>query len=391
MKILIVSQVPDTKLMGVPRVIHCLADIMRQQGHQVDLMFDDAVPKIWFPRLSLFEWSLRIPSAIQKQVQYLQTQSGNPNDHYDHIVITTMSGWFLSMWRGLFGIHKNTAISSWHHGCELLMWEQMMQEEAEGGHTFSARFKLYYGGLVRWCQTQSLKHQDGSWYCSTEECEWVEAHIPSMKNKTFFIPNGVEPHYYYPERFEKQAATHDTEKIKLLFVGYWDPWRKGRKYLVEAFNQIGKAHPHVSLTLAGVRVAKEDVLSDFDDEVQSQITIIEHLNEPELVQCYQSHDVFVLPSLFEGLPLVLLEAMASGLPVITTNNNGMRDAVRHELDGLLIPRRNTFALVQALSTLINDASLRRQYGKSAYERVTTNFRWLDTAEAGLKALEQTTH
>jgi glycosyltransferase involved in cell wall biosynthesis len=80
---------------------------------------------------------------------------------------------------------------------------------------------------------------------------------------------------------------------------------------------------------------------------------------------YSEHDVFVFPSLMEGLPSALLEAMASGMPVITTETCGMPDVVRNEVTGLLIPPADSTALEAAIERLVSSVELRQKLGEAA--------------------------
>jgi glycosyltransferase involved in cell wall biosynthesis len=85
---------------------------------------------------------------------------------------------------------------------------------------------------------------------------------------------------------------------------------------------------------------------------------------PEL---YAEHDVFLFPSLMEGLPSVLLEAMATGMPVITTDTCGMPDVVEDDFNGLLVPPANSLAMEEAILRLARSAELRQRLGEAARE------------------------
>lgn len=366
LNILFVSQVPNTRLMGVPRVMYCVGDYLESKGHTVDYFFEEDGVKPWFKKVALVEWAMRNASKIGAMATAKK---------YDAIVITTISGWALSTFRDQL-LPKTTRIISWHHGLEALMWQQMMTEEATGNIKFSPQFKLYYGGILLWALQQSLNTQDASWFTSTEEQTYIRQKYPHLKDSAYFVPNGVEDIYYYPERFEQALDTKHPAKI--LFVGYWDPWRKGRTYLVDAFTQLNKNHPNVQLTLAGTRVETESILHDFPEHCRKQIKVVEKANEAELIELYKDHDIFCLPALFEGMPLVLLEAMACGLPSITTANNGMKDLIRHEENGLLIPRRDSDALFKALTTLVEHPELRSKLGYQAYQDVRQGYTWSHT-------------
>jgi glycosyltransferase involved in cell wall biosynthesis len=88
----------------------------------------------------------------------------------------------------------------------------------------------------------------------------------------------------------------------------------------------------------------------------------------ELREHYRRADVFVLPSLAEGMALVVLEAMAAGLPVVVTEESGYRGVVRHGLDGLVVPARSGQAIAGALDVLSESGELRQQMGLAARRR-----------------------
>jgi glycosyltransferase involved in cell wall biosynthesis len=104
---------------------------------------------------------------------------------------------------------------------------------------------------------------------------------------------------------------------------------------------------------------------------------------------YRSLNLFVLPSTgMEGLPLVVLEAMAYGLPIVATDVPGSTDALRHQLDGLIVPPEDPVSLAQALRRLLHDHSLRWRLGQSAAARVRERFT-ADTMARGVAAVYET--
>ena len=289
---------------------------------------------------------------------------------FDVMIFTSASGWFLSLLRNLL-LPEKTKLVSWHHGYEELMWQQMLLEEQAGGMSFSPQFKFYYGGMILSALRETLKRQDAIFFTSTEECDWVKQQYPKLADRVFYHPNGVSPSYWCPQRFEKPSA----EQPKLLSVGYWDPWRKGRRYIVAMFEDLHQFYPDLTLTMAGTVVDEQTILSEFSESARKKVTVISKANELELIGLYHSHDIFVLPSLFEGMPLVMLEAMAAGLACVTTNNNGMKDLITHGETGLLVERRDVPGLIAAVRSVIDNPSLRHQLGEAAYLRMKNDYTW----------------
>ena len=101
-------------------------------------------------------------------------------------------------------------------------------------------------------------------------------------------------------------------------------------------------------------------------------------------ELYAEHDVFLFPSLVEGLPLVLLEAMAAGMPVITTETCGMADVVEHGFNGWLIPPADSAAMEEGILRLASSVELRQKLGEAARETMK-RYTW-ERAARQLEAL-----
>jgi glycosyltransferase involved in cell wall biosynthesis len=105
--------------------------------------------------------------------------------------------------------------------------------------------------------------------------------------------------------------------------------------------------------------------------VQNHIHFLGFRNDVETL--LRNFDLFILPSLYEGLPNVVLEAMASRLPVIATEVDGTPEAVIHSVTGLLIPPCSPKAIEQAICSLLNDRKLLEAMGNAGRNRVETYF------------------
>ena len=96
-------------------------------------------------------------------------------------------------------------------------------------------------------------------------------------------------------------------------------------------------------------------------------------------------DIFCLPSLEEGFPLSMLQAMASGLPVITTRETGAEDIIEPGVEGLVPPSKDSAGLTEALRPLVNNAEQRRQMSIAARRRVEQGFSWDDYIDRAIAA------
>ncbi len=152
-------------------------------------------------------------------------------------------------------------------------------------------------------------------------------------------------------------------------------WDKGVGEFVDAARTIRKEHPDVRFVLVGspdegnrltVPLIK---LNEW-----SQAGVVEWWGQKEdMVSTLSAAAVVVLPSYREGLPKILLEAAASARPIVATDVPGCREIVRHRMNGLLVPPRDSAALATAIQTLLASPELRKQFGKASREIAVTEF------------------
>jgi SAM-dependent methyltransferase len=126
--------------------------------------------------------------------------------------------------------------------------------------------------------------------------------------------------------------------------------------------------------IAGCAETEERVRHYFSSAAQGSINVRPFIPRAEMPELYAQHDIFVLPSLVEGMPLVLLEAMASGLAVVTTGSSGMTELVEDGHDGLLTIPGDADSLTVAMSTLCGNSQLRHKLGCAAQGKMT-RFTW----------------
>ena len=150
------------------------------------------------------------------------------------------------------------------------------------------------------------------------------------QEKISVIPFGAPIDYFHPIPKQDQG-------FRALFVGRVGP-RKGVHYLLQAWQEL--SIPDAELLLVGINDFPEGWLARYTDQVR-YISSVPHTL---LNQYYSSANVLVLPSLVEGLALVQLEAMACGIPLITTPNAGGSDIITDGVEGFVIPIRNVDVL-----------------------------------------------
>ena len=155
-----------------------------------------------------------------------------------------------------------------------------------------------------------------------------------------------------------------------LFVGSLIK-RKGLIYLLKAVKiLINKDYPLILHIIGDGEMKQQlcEVIKEFG--LLNTISISGHIaGGPHLWREYRSADLFILPSLSEGFPRVLYEAMSSSLPIITTNVGGIPYKLKHNQSAVLVPPRNSIALANAIHYLIKNPSLRQRLILNAREQV----------------------
>lgn len=162
-----------------------------------------------------------------------------------------------------------------------------------------------------------------------------------------------------------------TDKFVILTIGRLD-FQKGHLYLLDAIAELAPKYPKMHFVWVGD--------GDMRDELQKAICeqgLIEHVSilgvRRDIPRLLTLADLFVLPSLFEGMPNVVLEAMAANCPVIATNVEGTNELVTNRKTGVLVPPESSDALLEAIEILYFSPSMREQFGRAGLERVKCNY------------------
>jgi len=188
-----------------------------------------------------------------------------------------------------------------------------------------------------------------------------------------YIPNGVEERFFHPRKFSRGPST------RLLYAGTWLDQR-GIFYIRDALRRLSFKLPGLRLTIAGCGSDAEEVRNFFEPALRPHVEVISLVPSGEMPALFAQHDIFIFPSIMEGTPLAIQEAMASGMAVVTTEACGMVDLVENEHNGLLIPTADAEALEAAIWRLSQDADLRAGLGLAA-QQTMRRFTWARTARA----------
>ncbi len=185
--------------------------------------------------------------------------------------------------------------------------------------------------------------------------------------------NGIDLSIFHPEK----ADNHQSNKI--LSVGRLVE-KKGFEVLIRACKQLEGWGVPFECEIIGkgeLRESLNQLIAQL--ELGDRVRLVGPKPQEEVLMTYQQADIFALPCIIgqdgnrDGLPTVLLEAMATGLPVVSTTLTGVPEIIDDKENGLLVPPDDVNALAQALATLLTDPERRQRYGFAAREKVERVF------------------
>lgn len=210
-------------------------------------------------------------------------------------------------------------------------------------------------------------------------CDKVK--VESQKRKNFFMEKlklsesniWVIPNAVYLDKISKN---YNNSKPELLFVGWIDK-NKGIFDLlksIEILKRQGYNFRTKILGSEGRRGELKRVMNYIKDKnINDVVEIFRERPHHEIKQFYSSADIYLLPSYFEGLPYTILEAMAYGLPIISTKVGAIPEVIEEGINGFLIKPGNVGALTEKIEILIKDRILREKIGKNNREKIEKEY------------------
>jgi glycosyltransferase involved in cell wall biosynthesis len=346
LRILIAIGVPRQREAGAAGVVLNHMRELQKRGHQVECWFlEDVLDRPAKPkRLEALFFASSVATRILKDPK-----------RFDVVNIH-------APWGCVYGVRRKYFQAS-GPPCMLTMqgseerYVQTMKLEKRKGRAWNFKFRnrvwhrLYHQAMydisIRTADYGAVANRE-AWICA-------ELKFKRDPGRIWYVPNATE------ERFFTTREYVDKSSMNLLFFGTWLD-RKGVYYLADAFGMLATNMPGVQLTVAGCSTSEAAVRKFFSPQSRDQVRVIPFITREDIPALYAVHDIFVFPSLVEGMPLTLLEAMATGMPVVTTNTSGMADVIEDEYNGLLVQPADADGLARAIERLCLSVGLRKQLG-----------------------------
>ncbi|WP_440953858.1 glycosyltransferase family 4 protein [Methanosarcina sp. Mfa9] len=214
-------------------------------------------------------------------------------------------------------------------------------------------------------------------YTETEKKELVDLGIKFGKIEV--IHNGINTDLFVP------ASEPCYNKKRLLWIGRYAKG-KGVDYLVDAFRILKEKYPDVSLTMVGRGPDKDRIVQKIHAlDLAGSIILKDFVPNSEIVDLYQNSSIFVLPSLEEGVPRTILEAMSCGIPVVCSRLPQLVDIVNG--GGFLVPVKDSQTLADRILEVFSDPALAEKLGENGRKKVVENFSWKDTVKETIRLYE----
>ena len=234
--------------------------------------------------------------------------------------------------------------------------------------TFHARKdggnRLYSYGrrlLKRW-----FREIDGKVAVSAPASQYVGRYFPGYYN---VIPNGIDVERFSDPELPR-IARFDDGMINILSVGRAEK-RKGLGYLLRAFGMLHARNPDTRLLVVGPDSrARRRYRKSVTASGQRGVVFVDDVSDEELPRYYRTADIFCSPATgHESQGIVLLEAMAAGLPVVASNIEGYASVITHEVEGLLVRPKDSVGFADATTALARNADARAALAAAGRKRV----------------------
>ena len=230
---------------------------------------------------------------------------------------------------------------------------------------------------------EKLEESDFTVTISDFNRRWIEGRCGTgSAAKVHVIRCGIDASLY-----AAAALPGEESAVRVACVASLEEY-KGLEYLLRAVQEVRGRGLQVRCRVAGGGSQRRALVASATEKgLEENVRFLGHQTEREVRQLLLESDIFVLPSVvagngqMEGIPVALMEAMATGLPVVASDLSGIPELVEHEVSGLLCPPRDHMCLADAVERLANDSGLRQRLGTNGRRRVESEFSLESSAQA----------
>lgn len=360
---------------GAPGVTYQLYQEYRELGHEVSVFSIDDIPSfipnklkpILFP---VFFYFYVKKISKKKRIHVIDASSGD--------------AWILSLLKLNNKRLVGSVLVTRSHGLEHTVHQSRLDQQREGELKLSWKYPIYHGGIRLWEVSTSFKKADGCLFLNEHDLQYALTNLKTNKKFSRTISNGLPD--YFLNLGGANTPISKNETVHIVQVGSYIP-RKGILYTAKAMNVILAAYPNLQLSFIGTGCTVEKVLRDYNPEFHNRINVLSKYNHEELPSLLIGKHILLFPSLAEGFPLVLIEAMACGLLPIATSTPGPLTILKDEYDSIIIPPADSKAIESSLRDIIADTERLNLMRMNAYESAQ-RYKWSEIAKETIQFYEE---
>jgi glycosyltransferase involved in cell wall biosynthesis len=328
---------------------HRVAEALARRGHSPTLWFAEDFPLLKRAgRVSV----LLFPVALALSLWRRRSQ-------FDVAVVHEPSGLWYALLRRVFKSLPPMILIC--HNVESRHFGVMLEAARRRQATVTRATRIKSPLFRLWQSDGAIKVADHVVCLSSVDRDYIVRRLGRAPVGVTLQINGVASEDFIERRNAVQGR-------RVLFVGGWLDV-KGRRVLPSIWSRVREEFPQATLTIIGSGLDSETVLADFDTKDHASVNVVTRVaDEREMREQYAAHDVLLTSSLSEGSPLVLLEALAAGLPVVASRVGGIPDIVTDESDALLFDISKPEDGARLVCRLLSDADEAARLGNAGRER-----------------------
>lgn len=352
------ANIQDSRTTGMGRQMHGLGDALVARGHSVEYFFSGDVAVRFGPKMARLEYPVRLAAALRRRVT---------NGERPIALLHEPTGWATA----LFARHRVRTFAMVHN-CESKVWRFKRTQGPAIGDDIQPSSRILWPATELSQAYLSLKSTEAVLCLSSEDRAYLVDELGIAPSRVHRIDNGLEPVF-----MGLPPVPADSTR-QLLFVGHWLP-HKGTAIFTRALEKLTARGVSATLTLAGTSSTESAILQALPPEWRGTTEVIPRFEPDALIPLYRRHQIFVLPSAWEGIPLSMLEAMACGLCPIVSRVGGVPDVLEDGVTGRLVKSLDADALADALASALRDPAHTQRMARAA-QQAAQSYGWSRVAE-----------
>lgn len=205
----------------------------------------------------------------------------------------------------------------------------------------------------------------------------------SPEKEIGIIPNGIDIEEFFPDPNKKE-----TDKFTIVCVSRVTP-RKGIRFLIQAFNVLSKRYDFLRLVIVGDGNEKESLENlVFSLGLKDKVLFTGPVLHEKVLEYYQKANIFALPSMNEGMSNTMLEALACGLPLVSTNTGGTKELIEDGQNGFIVKMKEYYDLAEKIEKFLLNRNLEKEMGQKSRE-LAEKLAWSVVADKYINLYDKT--